>query len=248
MGPFAVVTESAQETVEKGGQSELHPNESCSTGGREKSYADEDRKSRSFDIRRAQTQNGGSGELFDVRCRNVKCQGSIEAERRGVTRGRRTGGRRRCPLEKASDRDLRGGAGSGQKISRRPGRRFMTVSDFATSRVRAGERSSTGQEDGRPQQQRPTQGRARGRQQAPYRIIDFKSVKDGVPAKRADDSVHPNRSANIDCSTKGTARRRHPRSGRLRAAGRSVGPRRTSAGERTSCRTYRRKSSPTTSS
>ncbi|HEV2902003.1 MAG TPA: 50S ribosomal protein L2 [Gaiellaceae bacterium] len=81
-----------------------------------------------------------------------------------------------------------------------PGRRFMTVSDFAEVTKSEPEKSlvepmtKTG---GRNNNGRITTRHRGGGHKRRYRVIDFKRTKDGVPAKVAAIEYDPNRSANI---------------------------------------------------
>src|ERR671912_564956 len=81
-----------------------------------------------------------------------------------------------------------------------PGRRFMTVSDFAEVTKAGPEKSlvepmkKTG---GRNNNGRITTRHRGGGHKRRYRVIDFKRTKDGVPAKVAAIEYDPNRSANI---------------------------------------------------
>ena len=81
-----------------------------------------------------------------------------------------------------------------------PGRRFMTVSDFAEITKTEPEKSlvepvkKTG---GRNNKGRITTRHKGGGHKRRYRVIDFKRLKDGIPAKVAAIEYDPNRSANI---------------------------------------------------
>src|ERR671910_458335 len=81
-----------------------------------------------------------------------------------------------------------------------PGRRFMTVSDFAEVTKTEPEKSlvepmkKTG---GRNNKGRITTRHKGGGHKRRYRVIDFKRTKDGVPAKVAAIEYDPNRSARI---------------------------------------------------
>src|SRR5687768_11314551 len=81
-----------------------------------------------------------------------------------------------------------------------PGRRFMTVSDFAEVTKAEPEKSlvepvkKTG---GRNNAGRITTRHKGGGHKRRYRLVDFKRVKDGVPAKVAAIEYDPNRSAYI---------------------------------------------------
>jgi large subunit ribosomal protein L2 len=81
-----------------------------------------------------------------------------------------------------------------------PGRRFQTVSDFSEvtrSRPERGlvdKKTSTG---GRNAHGRKTARHRGGGHKQRYRVIDFKRIKDGVPAKVAAIEYDPNRSCRI---------------------------------------------------
>jgi large subunit ribosomal protein L2 len=81
-----------------------------------------------------------------------------------------------------------------------PGRRFMTVSDFAEITKSEPEKSlveSVKKTGGRNNRGRITTRHKGGGHKRRYRVIDFKRAKDGVPAKVAAIEYDPNRSANI---------------------------------------------------
>jgi large subunit ribosomal protein L2 len=81
-----------------------------------------------------------------------------------------------------------------------PGRRFMSVSTFEEVTKTEPERSLTEplkKRGGRNNQGRITTRHQGGGHKRRYRIIDFKRVKDGVPAKVAAIEYDPNRSARI---------------------------------------------------
>src|SRR6202521_2553595 len=81
-----------------------------------------------------------------------------------------------------------------------PGRRFMTVSDFAEVTKSTPEKSLTEKltkNGGRNNNGRITTRHQGGGHKRRYRIIDFKRLKDGVPAKVASIEYDPNRSARI---------------------------------------------------
>jgi large subunit ribosomal protein L2 len=81
-----------------------------------------------------------------------------------------------------------------------PGRRFMTVSDFAEITKTEPEKSlveSVKKTGGRNNKGRITTRHKGGGHKRRYRVIDFKRVKDGIPAKVAAIEYDPNRSANI---------------------------------------------------
>ena len=81
-----------------------------------------------------------------------------------------------------------------------PGRRFMSVSTFEEITKTEPERSLTEplkKKGGRNNNGRITTRHQGGGHKRQYRIIDFKRVKDGVPAKVAAIEYDPNRSARI---------------------------------------------------
>src|SRR6059058_907592 len=81
-----------------------------------------------------------------------------------------------------------------------PGRRFMTVSDFAEVTKSKPEKSllePVTKKGGRNNNGRVTTRHQGGGHKRRYRIIDFKRLKDGVPAKVAAIEYDPNRSARI---------------------------------------------------
>jgi large subunit ribosomal protein L2 len=81
-----------------------------------------------------------------------------------------------------------------------PGRRFMTVSDFAEVTRTEPEKSlvePVKKKGGRNNAGRITTRHKGGGHKRRYRVVDFKRVKDGVPAKVAGIEYDPNRSANI---------------------------------------------------
>ena len=81
-----------------------------------------------------------------------------------------------------------------------PGRRFMSVSTFEEVTKTEPEKSLTEplkKRGGRNNQGRITTRHQGGGHKRRYRIIDFKRVKDGVPAKVAAIEYDPNRSARI---------------------------------------------------
>ena len=81
-----------------------------------------------------------------------------------------------------------------------PGRRFMTVSSFDEITASKPEKSLTEnliKHGGRNQQGRLTVRHQGGGHKRLYRIIDFKRIKDGVPATVATIEYDPNRSARI---------------------------------------------------
>ncbi|HEY6054081.1 MAG TPA: 50S ribosomal protein L2 [Gaiellaceae bacterium] len=81
-----------------------------------------------------------------------------------------------------------------------PGRRFMSVSDFEGVAKKAPEKSllePVKRTGGRNNNGRITTRHQGGGHKRRYRVIDFKRVKDGVPAKVAAIEYDPNRSARI---------------------------------------------------
>ncbi len=81
-----------------------------------------------------------------------------------------------------------------------PGRRFMSVSDFADITKSTPEKALTEKltkTGGRNNNGRITTRHQGGGHKRKYRIIDFKRTKDGVPAKVAAIEYDPNRSARI---------------------------------------------------
>jgi large subunit ribosomal protein L2 len=81
-----------------------------------------------------------------------------------------------------------------------PGRRFMTVSDFAEITKKEPEKSLLApvtKKGGRNNNGRITTRHQGGGHKRRYRIVDFKRTKDGVPAKVHSIEYDPNRSARI---------------------------------------------------
>src|SRR5918998_2717740 len=81
-----------------------------------------------------------------------------------------------------------------------PGRRFMTVSDFAEVTKSEPEKSlvePVTKKGGRNNNGRITTRHRGGGHKRRYRVVDFKRTKDAVPAKVAAIEYDPNRSANI---------------------------------------------------
>jgi large subunit ribosomal protein L2 len=81
-----------------------------------------------------------------------------------------------------------------------PGRRFMTVSDFAEITKSDPEKTlveSVKKTGGRNNKGRITTRHKGGGHKRRYRVVDFKRLKDGIPAKVASIEYDPNRSANI---------------------------------------------------
>jgi large subunit ribosomal protein L2 len=81
-----------------------------------------------------------------------------------------------------------------------PGRRFMTVSDFAEITKSEPEKTlveSVKKTGGRNNKGRITTRHKGGGHKRRYRVVDFKRLKDGIPAKVASIEYDPNRSANI---------------------------------------------------
>ena len=147
-------------------------------------------------------------ELFEVHVENVnilkvqakpKRRGAIDRHPPGLEEGNRPGARGR------NDRDLRGSTGLSHGTEEiqahlSPGRRFMTVSTFEEVTKTTPEKSLTEplkRKGGRNNQGRITTRHQGGGHKRRYRVIDFKRVKDGVPAKVAAIEYDPNRSARI---------------------------------------------------
>jgi large subunit ribosomal protein L2 len=81
-----------------------------------------------------------------------------------------------------------------------PGRRFMTVSDFAEITKAEPEKTlveSVKKTGGRNNKGRITTRHKGGGHKRRFRVVDFKRLKDGIPAKVASIEYDPNRSANI---------------------------------------------------
>jgi large subunit ribosomal protein L2 len=81
-----------------------------------------------------------------------------------------------------------------------PGRRFMTVSDFAEVTKAEPEKSlvePVKKKGGRNNAGRITTRHKGGGHKRRYRVVDFKRARDGIPAKVAAIEYDPNRSANI---------------------------------------------------
>src|SRR4029453_16054315 len=81
-----------------------------------------------------------------------------------------------------------------------PGRRFMTVSDFAEVTKSEPEKSllePVRKKGGRNNEGRITTRHKGGGHKRRYRVVDLKRAKDGVRAKGAAIEYDPNRSANI---------------------------------------------------
>jgi large subunit ribosomal protein L2 len=81
-----------------------------------------------------------------------------------------------------------------------PGRRFMTVSDFAEITKSEPEKTlveSVKKTGGRNNKGRITTRHKGGGHKRRFRVVDFKRLKDGIPAKVASIEYDPNRSANI---------------------------------------------------
>ncbi|MBU2563735.1 MAG: 50S ribosomal protein L2 [Actinobacteria bacterium] len=81
-----------------------------------------------------------------------------------------------------------------------PGRRFATVSDFSVLTKKRPEKSLTRslkRDAGRNANGRITRRHSGGGHKRLYRIIDFKRLKDGIPAKVEAIEYDPNRSARI---------------------------------------------------
>ncbi len=81
-----------------------------------------------------------------------------------------------------------------------PGRRFQTIADFSDLSKKKPERSLIAKQkrsSGRNTHGRITSRHRGGGHKRRYRIIDFRRVKDGVPAKVASIEYDPNRNARI---------------------------------------------------
>lgn len=81
-----------------------------------------------------------------------------------------------------------------------PGRRFMSVSDFSEITTDKPEKTlltPLNEKGGRNASGRTTARHKGGGHKRKYRIIDFKRVKDGIPAKVAEIEYDPNRSVHI---------------------------------------------------
>ncbi len=81
-----------------------------------------------------------------------------------------------------------------------PGRRFQTVSDFATISKSKPEKSLLAKKkrsSGRNNQGRITSRHRGGGHKRRYRIVDFRRTKDGVPARVAAVEYDPNRNARL---------------------------------------------------
>src|SRR5579862_8975972 len=138
---------------------------------------------------RARQRDQGSGEAEAARC--------LQGHAAGLEKGRRAAARRR------RHRDLPGG--SALMPVRRfkptsPGRRFMTVSDFAEVTKSKPEKALTEtltRKGGRNNNGRITTRHQGGGHKRRFRVIDFKRRKDGIPAKVAAIEYDPNRSARI---------------------------------------------------
>ena len=145
-------------------------------------------------------------ELFEVHVVRVNVlQGPAQAQAARDDQGHEAGleeGRR--PAE--ARRDHRGLPGSAAVMPVRrfkptsPGRRFMTVSDFAEVTKSKPEKALTEKltkKGGRNDNGRITTRHQGGGHKRRYRVIDFKRTKDGIPAKVAAIEYDPNRSARI---------------------------------------------------
>ena len=136
-----------------------------------------------------------------------------------------------------------------------PGRRFMTVSDFAEVTKSKPEKALTEKltkKGGRNNNGRITTRHQGGGHKRRYRIIDFKRTKDGIPAKVAAIEYDPNRSARIALLHYADGfKALHPRAGRparrLESSSRAPTPT-SSPATRCRSRTSRPARSSTTSS
>src|SRR6185312_6718465 len=131
--------------------------------------------------------------------------GSAEAEAPRLPQGReaRLEEGHRAAARRRPHRDLRGGS---RLMALRkykptsPGRRFRSVSSFEEVTKREPEKSlvePVKRKGGRNNQGRITTRHQGGGHKRRYRTIDFKRLKDGVPAKVAAIEYDPNRSARI---------------------------------------------------
>ena len=145
-------------------------------------------------------------ELFDVKVlkrRDHQGAGQAEAARCHPGHPSRLEEGRRPAEGRRLDRDLRRSAAL-MPIRRykptSPGRRFMSVSTFEEITKTTPEKSllePVTKKGGRNNNGRITTRHQGGGHKRRYRIIDFKRLKDGVPAKVAAIEYDPNRSANI---------------------------------------------------
>src|ERR1700736_3527375 len=81
-----------------------------------------------------------------------------------------------------------------------PGRRFMTVSDFKEVTKSTPEKNLTEKltkKGGRNNNGRVTTRHQGGAHKRRYRVVDFRRLQDGIPAKVAAIEYDPNRSARI---------------------------------------------------
>ncbi len=135
-----------------------------------------------------------------------------------------------------------------------PGRRFMSVSTFEEITKTEPEKSLTEplkKSGGRNAYGRITRRHQGGGHKRQYRIIDFKRLKDGVPAKVAAIEYDPNRSARIALLHYADGAKAYILAPARLQVGALVesGPGLTSSpGTRCRCRTSRRARSSTTSS
>ena len=146
-------------------------------------------------------------QLFGVKVDSVRMiKVPAKPKRRGVFKGVRPGWKKAVVQlhEGETDRDLRGGSGLVMAVKKykptSPGRRFMAVSSFEEITKKAPEKSLTEplkKTGGRNNNGRITTRHQGGGHKRQYRVIDFKRVKDGVPAKVAAIEYDPNRSARI---------------------------------------------------
>ena len=145
-------------------------------------------------------------ELFEVKVERVnivKVQAEAEAPRPDPRQQARLEEGRRPAAQGRHDRDLRGGSAL-MPIRRykptSPGRRFMSVSTFEEITKTRPEKSllePVTKKGGRNNNGRITTRHQGGGHKRRYRIIDFKRMKDGIPAKVAAIEYDPNRSARI---------------------------------------------------
>ena len=145
-------------------------------------------------------------ELFEVKVERVNIvKVQAKPKRRGRDQGHKPGWKKAIVQLQPGrhDRDLRRSAAL-MPIRRykptSPGRRFMSVSTFEEITKTKPEKSllePVTKKGGRNNNGRITTRHQGGGHKRRYRIIDFKRLKDGVPAKVAAIEYDPNRSARI---------------------------------------------------
>ena len=175
----------------------------------EKSYAASTRGTYTFkvhpDAHKVQIRQAVE-QLFEVkvvRVNVIKVQ--AKPKRRGAFKGTRPGWKKAVVQLRAGDViEIFQGAQLYMPVRRfkptSPGRRFMTVSDFAEVTKSKPEKALTEtltRKGGRNNQGRITTRHQGGGHKRRYRLVDFKRTKDGVPAKVAAIEYDPNRSALI---------------------------------------------------